>query len=140
MVSDTGGNYKKVLNAFKNYLHKTSKVILMTATPIVDSPHELGLLINLLGGIVGLVLGVFICYLQIWYGFVPIQDSIIESQPMEVEGHERKRHPIGGKGPRTRSSGKKISQGGERELQPQEGPSGGLGRCVDVQRTLQKGG
>ena len=45
-----------------------------------------GLLINLLGGIVGLVLGVFICYLQIWYGFVPIQDSIIESQPMEVEG------------------------------------------------------
>lgn len=45
-----------------------------------------GLLINLLGGIIGLVLGMFICYLQIWYGFVPIQDSIIESQPMEVEG------------------------------------------------------
>lgn len=45
-----------------------------------------GLLINLLGGLVGLVLGVFICYLQIWYGFVPIQDSIIESQPIEVKG------------------------------------------------------
>lgn len=45
-----------------------------------------GLLINLLGGFVGLALGVLICYLQIWYGFVPIQDSIIESQPMEVEG------------------------------------------------------
>jgi len=45
-----------------------------------------GLLINLLGGFLGLVLGVFICYLQIWYGFVPIQDSIIESQPIEVEG------------------------------------------------------
>ncbi len=45
-----------------------------------------GLLINMLGGIVGLLLGVFICYLQIWYGFVPIQDSIIEAQPMEVEG------------------------------------------------------
>ena len=45
-----------------------------------------GLLINLLGGVIGLVLGIFICYLQIWYGFVPIQDSIIESQPMEVEG------------------------------------------------------
>lgn len=45
-----------------------------------------GLLINLLGGVVGLALGVLICYLQIWYGFVPIQDSIIESQPMEVEG------------------------------------------------------
>jgi len=45
-----------------------------------------GLLINLLGGFVGLALGVLICYFQIWYGFVPIQDSIIESQPMEVEG------------------------------------------------------
>ena len=45
-----------------------------------------GLLINLLGGAIGLVLGVLICYLQIWYGFVPIQDSIIESQPIEVKG------------------------------------------------------
>ncbi len=44
-----------------------------------------GLLINFLGGIIGLSLGLLICYLQIWYGFVPIQDSIIESQPMEVE-------------------------------------------------------
>lgn len=44
-----------------------------------------GLLINLLGGLIGLSLGILICYLQIWYGFVPIQDSIIESQPMEVE-------------------------------------------------------
>ena len=44
-----------------------------------------GLLINFLGGIIGLVLGLIICYLQIWFGFVPIQDSIIESQPMEVE-------------------------------------------------------
>ena len=31
-------------------------------------------------------------------------------------------------------------RGGERELQPQEGRGGGLGRWVDVQRTLQKGG
>lgn len=45
-----------------------------------------GLLINLLGGIIGLSLGIFVCYLQIWFGFVPIQDSIIETQPMEVEG------------------------------------------------------
>lgn len=48
LVSDVGENYKKILNAFKNYLHPTSKLILLTATPIVDSAHEIGLLLNLL--------------------------------------------------------------------------------------------
>lgn len=45
-----------------------------------------GLLINLLGGVFGLVIGLLVCYLQIWFGFVPIQDAIIQAQPMEVEG------------------------------------------------------
>ena len=44
-----------------------------------------GLLINLLGGIIGLVLGLIICYLQIWYGLVPMQESVVDSFPMEVE-------------------------------------------------------
>ena len=44
-----------------------------------------GMLINLLGGIAGLTLGLLICYLQIWFGFVPIQDSLIDSYPIEVE-------------------------------------------------------
>ena len=44
-----------------------------------------GLLINVLGGIIGLFLGLLICYLQIWFGIVPIQESIMESYPIEVE-------------------------------------------------------
>jgi lipoprotein-releasing system permease protein len=44
-----------------------------------------GLLINILGGLIGLVLGLLICYLQIWFGIVPIQESIMESYPIEVE-------------------------------------------------------
>jgi hypothetical protein len=48
LVSDSGENYKKLINAFKNYLHDTSKLILMSGTPIVDSSHEIGLTLNLL--------------------------------------------------------------------------------------------
>jgi len=44
-----------------------------------------GMLINILGGLIGLVLGLLICYLQIWFGIVPIQESIMESYPIEVE-------------------------------------------------------
>lgn len=44
-----------------------------------------GLLINILGGVIGLVLGLLICYLQIWFGIVPIQESIMDSYPIEVE-------------------------------------------------------
>lgn len=48
LVSDVGENYKKISNALKNYLHPTSKLILLTGTPIVDSGHEIGLTLNLL--------------------------------------------------------------------------------------------
>ncbi|MEN8929324.1 MAG: FtsX-like permease family protein [Flavobacteriales bacterium] len=44
-----------------------------------------GLLINMLGGVIGLVLGLAICYLQIGFGLIPIQESIMESYPIEVE-------------------------------------------------------
>ena len=44
-----------------------------------------GLLINVLGGLIGLVLGLLVCYLQIWFGIVPIQESIMDSYPIEVE-------------------------------------------------------
>lgn len=44
-----------------------------------------GVLINILGGLIGLILGLLICYLQIWFGIVPIQESIMESYPIEVE-------------------------------------------------------
>ena len=44
-----------------------------------------GVLNNILGGLIGLILGLLICYLQIWFGIVPIQESIMESYPIEVE-------------------------------------------------------
>jgi superfamily II DNA or RNA helicase len=48
LVSENGEQYQKLLTAFTNYLSDTSKVILMSATPIVDSNYEIGLTLNLL--------------------------------------------------------------------------------------------
>lgn len=44
-----------------------------------------GLLINIIGGIIGIGLGVLICYLQIWFQFIPMEGMIIEAYPVEVE-------------------------------------------------------
>jgi hypothetical protein len=48
LVSENGDHYHKLLSAITNYMHPTSKLILMSATPIVDSTHEIGLTLNLL--------------------------------------------------------------------------------------------
>lgn len=44
-----------------------------------------GILINIIGGIIGIGLGVLICYLQIWFQFIPMEGMIIEAYPVEVE-------------------------------------------------------
>ena len=44
-----------------------------------------GVLINILGGLIGLILGLLICYLQIWFGIVPIPESNMESYPIVVK-------------------------------------------------------
>jgi lipoprotein-releasing system permease protein len=44
-----------------------------------------GLLINFLGGIIGIGLGLLICYLQIWFKFIPMDGMIVEAYPIEVE-------------------------------------------------------
>lgn len=48
LVSESGEQYNALLTAITNYMHSTSKLILMSATPIVDSVHEIGLTLNLL--------------------------------------------------------------------------------------------
>lgn len=44
-----------------------------------------GLLINFLGGVIGIVLGLLICYLQIWFKFIPMDGMIVDTYPVEVE-------------------------------------------------------
>jgi lipoprotein-releasing system permease protein len=44
-----------------------------------------GILINIIGGLIGIGLGVLICYLQIWFQFIPMEGMIIEAYPVEVE-------------------------------------------------------
>lgn len=44
-----------------------------------------GMLITLFGGIIGLGLGLLICYLQIWFKIIPMENMIVDSYPVEVE-------------------------------------------------------
>lgn len=44
-----------------------------------------GLLINIFGGVIGLFLGLLICYLQIWFSFVPMPESGMDSYPIVVK-------------------------------------------------------
>ncbi len=44
-----------------------------------------GLFINVLGGIIGLLAGLFISYLQIKFHFVTLQNSVIDYWPMEIK-------------------------------------------------------
>lgn len=48
LVSDSGIRYKNLLKAIKYYFHPTTRIILLTATPIYNDVYELGLTINLL--------------------------------------------------------------------------------------------
>ncbi len=44
-----------------------------------------GLFINLLGGVLGIATGLGICYLQIKFHFVKLQNSVIDYWPIEIE-------------------------------------------------------
>ncbi len=44
-----------------------------------------GFLINLFGGLIGLGLGLLICWLQITFKFIPMDGMIVEAYPVEVE-------------------------------------------------------
>lgn len=44
-----------------------------------------GLLINFIGGTIGLFLGGLVCALQIWFGLIPMDGMIVDSYPVEVE-------------------------------------------------------
>ena len=44
-----------------------------------------GLLINFLGGVIGLFIGGLVCGLQIWFGLIPMDGMIVDSYPVQVE-------------------------------------------------------
>jgi len=48
LISETGSWYKNLMRGIKYYCHPTTKILLLTATPIYDKIFELGLTINLL--------------------------------------------------------------------------------------------
>ena len=48
LISETGSWYKKLLKGINYYCHPTTRILLLTATPIYDKTFELGLTINLL--------------------------------------------------------------------------------------------
>jgi lipoprotein-releasing system permease protein len=43
-----------------------------------------GLLLSVLGGIIGIGLGLFFCWLQLQFGFIKLENSIVESYPVKV--------------------------------------------------------
>lgn len=48
LVSEKGSRYNNLLTAIKYYFHPTTRIILLSATPINNTSHELGLTLNLL--------------------------------------------------------------------------------------------
>ena len=48
LISETGSWYKNLIRGIKYYCHPTTKILLLTATPIYDKIFELGLTLNLL--------------------------------------------------------------------------------------------
>jgi len=48
LISETGSWYKNLLKGIKYFCHPTTRILLLTATPIYDKTFELGLTINLL--------------------------------------------------------------------------------------------
>ncbi len=43
-----------------------------------------GLIISLIGSIIGLIIGLIVCWLQIKYGFLGIENSVVEAYPMAL--------------------------------------------------------
>ncbi len=43
-----------------------------------------GMMLAILGGAVGLILGVVFCFLQQRFGFIPLENSVVESYPVKV--------------------------------------------------------
>jgi hypothetical protein len=48
LISETGSWYKNLIRGIKYYCHPTTKILLLTATPIYDKIFEIGLTLNLL--------------------------------------------------------------------------------------------
>lgn len=48
LVSTTGKEYRKLIYALEHYMHESTTMVLLSATPLFDSPVELGLTLNLL--------------------------------------------------------------------------------------------
>lgn len=44
-----------------------------------------GILINLIGGLIGVGLGLLVCYLQIWFGFITMEGMKVDVYPVEVQ-------------------------------------------------------
>jgi len=48
LVSIKGTKYRSLLYAIQNYIHPTTTIVLLSATPLFDQPIEIGLTLNLL--------------------------------------------------------------------------------------------
>ena len=48
LISIRGSEYRRLLWAIQHYIHESSTIVLLSATPLFDSPVELGLTLNLL--------------------------------------------------------------------------------------------
>ena len=44
-----------------------------------------GLIISLIGSIIGLMIGLIVCWLQIKYGLLGIENSVVEAYPMALQ-------------------------------------------------------
>ena len=60
------------------------KSIGMTDASIFSIFTWQGILINAVGALIGLVLGLLLCFLQIQFGLIELQGSIVDHYPMEV--------------------------------------------------------
>ncbi len=60
------------------------KSIGMTEASIFSIFTWQGILINAVGALIGLVLGLLLCFLQIQFGLIELQGSIVDYYPMEV--------------------------------------------------------
>lgn len=62
------------------------KSIGMTEASIFSIFTWQGILINAVGALIGLALGLLLCFLQIQFGLIELQGSIVDHYPMEVRG------------------------------------------------------
>ncbi|MDP4952716.1 MAG: FtsX-like permease family protein [Flavobacteriales bacterium] len=62
------------------------KSIGMTDASIFSIFTWQGILINAVGALIGMVIGLLLCFLQIKFGLIELQGSIVDHYPMEVRG------------------------------------------------------